>query len=236
MPWARYHLAALYEADGKNEVAAGQIASVLAARPGRPLLEKAVVLLARTVAGGGDCRFLGSLPVLQLKPEEQRYLAFARAECAHRASRVAEAEAALVALLRTKVEDDPALLAAERLAQRLDPAKADARTLLLVGTSFYEHRDFVAAIPSSMWRSGGWFGSRRAGGFVLAGPLRFGPQSFFGSNVMVRRRSPSTPSAGLRARRGKGPGLLPEGAQSRAAGARSGPRALLMRRRPFMAR
>lgn len=147
LPWARYHLAAFYEADGKNEVAAGQIAAVLAARPGRPLLEKAVVLLARTVAGGGDCRLLSTLPALQLKPEEQRYLAFARAECAHRAKRVAEAEAALVALLRTKVEDDPALLAAERLAQRLDPAKADARTLLLVGTSFYEHRDFVAAIP-----------------------------------------------------------------------------------------
>ena len=146
-PFSHYHLALLYEADGQSEVAAAQVAATLGARPARPLLDRALELFARSVAAGGDCRLLGSLPPLPLKPEEQRYLAFARAECSHRAGRLAEAQQALVALLELKVEDDPALLAASRLAARVDPATASGRVLLLIGTSFYEHRDFVAAIP-----------------------------------------------------------------------------------------
>jgi len=146
-PWARYHLAVLYEQQGDSAVAAGQIAAVLAARPARPLLERSLELFARTVVAGGDCRLLQSLPALKLKAEEERYLAFARAECSQRAGRHQEAQQALLALLRSKVEDDPALLAASRLAERIDPAKTDGRTLLLVGSALYEHRDFVAAIP-----------------------------------------------------------------------------------------
>lgn len=145
--WARYHLALLAEESGRSDLAAAHGAAVLAARPGKPLLERAIQLFARSVAAGGDCRLLGGLPVLQLKPREQRYLSYARAECAQRAGRGAEAQASLVALLEAKVEDDPALLAAGRLAERIDPVSADGRLLLLVGTSFYEHRDFVAAIP-----------------------------------------------------------------------------------------
>lgn len=146
-PWARYHLAALEEHNGHSEVAAAQAAAVLATRPARPLLERTLVVFARAVAAGGDCRLLAGVPVLQWKPRELRYLSFARAECAQRAGRFAEAQQLLVALLEAKVEDDPALLAAEKLAERIDPEKASGRLMLLVGSSFYEHRDFVAAIP-----------------------------------------------------------------------------------------
>lgn len=145
-PWASYHLALLHEQDGQVEAAAAQASRVLASRPPRPLLERALELFARNVAGGGDCRWLAVLPALQWKPEELRYLAWTRAECARRAGRIAESDQALLAILEAKATDDPALLAATSLAQRLDPAKAPGRTLLLVGTSFYEHRDFVKAI------------------------------------------------------------------------------------------
>jgi soluble lytic murein transglycosylase-like protein len=146
-PWARYHLAALHEEAGRPEPAAAQAAAVLGTRPARPLLERSLVVFARSVAAGGDCRLLAGIPPLQWKPKELRYLSFARAECAQRAGRFAEAQQLLVALLEAKVEDDPALLAAEKLAARIDPEKAPGRLLLLVGSSYYEHRDFVAAIP-----------------------------------------------------------------------------------------
>lgn len=146
-PWASYHLGLLHEQVGQVEAAAAQASRVLASRPPRPLLERGLELFARTVAAGGDCRWLSVLPALQWKPEELRYLAYARAACSHRAGRFAESQQALAAILEAKVTDDPALLAATALAERVDPAQTGGRTLLLIGTSFYEHRDFEKAIP-----------------------------------------------------------------------------------------
>jgi soluble lytic murein transglycosylase len=159
-PWARLRLAQLHERAGRPAVAAGIAATLIGSRPARPLLRAAVDLLERNLADGGDCRLLAGLPPLAWLPVEQRILALARAECAWREQRRPQAIRELTLLLQAKIGDDPALVAADRLAERVELGALDGRTQLLIGSSFYEHRDFERALkflaPAIAAQAGGY--------------------------------------------------------------------------------
>lgn len=146
VPWSRFRLAQIHAGLGRPAMATALAASLLAAKPNRPLLEQTLDLFEAQLAAGGDCRMLQHLPSLAWRPEELRLLALARAECAFREKRESQALTELKNLLQAKIGDDPALMAATRLAPRLSFESTEGRTALLMGGAFYEHRDFTAAV------------------------------------------------------------------------------------------
>jgi soluble lytic murein transglycosylase len=78
---SRYRLAAEQVRLGHPEVAAGLLATGLAAEPSSPLAPEAVRLLVQSLAHGGDCRLLRGFHMRQLATPERRELQLAQADC-----------------------------------------------------------------------------------------------------------------------------------------------------------
>ncbi len=143
--YSRFRLAREQEELGHPEVAAGLVATLLASNPPRGLIGPAMRLLERTISRGGDCRLLNGLNRRRFSSRDRRRLTLARAECTARGGDPAAAEQQLFQLLEESRSDDVALAAAGRIAGRA-PAERSARSHLLLGFAFYEHRDFTTAI------------------------------------------------------------------------------------------
>jgi soluble lytic murein transglycosylase-like protein len=79
--YCRYRLAAEQVRLGHPEVAAGLLATGLAADPASPLAPEAVRLLVQSLARGGDCRLLRGFRLRQLATPERREVQLAQAEC-----------------------------------------------------------------------------------------------------------------------------------------------------------
>ncbi len=143
--YSRFRLAREQEGLGHPEVAAGLVATLLGSNPPRGLVSPAMRLLERTISKGGDCRLLAGLNRQRFSNRDRRRLTLARAECAARGGDPAAAEQQLLQLLEENRGDDVALSAAVRVAER-PPAERAARSHLLLGLAFYEHREFTTAV------------------------------------------------------------------------------------------
>jgi|GEM_PF-492430 len=78
---SRYRLATEQVRLGHPEVAAGLLATGLAAEPSSPLAPEAVRLLVQTLSRGGDCRLLRGFRTHQLATPERRQVQLAQAFC-----------------------------------------------------------------------------------------------------------------------------------------------------------
>jgi soluble lytic murein transglycosylase len=144
-PWARYRLAAVQEALGHPEVAAGISATLLAQGAPKGLVRPAATLLFRTVRRGGDCRLLRGVPATTLPADLARDLRLAAAECHLRDHKNDEALRELTQLLASSETDLVSFRAAElRLTIGSPPDPEAARAL---GSVLARQRDFAAAIP-----------------------------------------------------------------------------------------
>ena len=140
-PWARHRLALAQTRLGAPEIAAGVSATLLSNRPPRVLIRPAAELLAASLDRGGDCRLLGGIPVSRMPATERRLLSLSRAKCRLAAGELEEGTSDLVALLEERSNDVVAFEAAERL-HALRPDSPNPQELLLLGTTFHDHRAF----------------------------------------------------------------------------------------------
>ena len=140
-PWARYRLAVAQTRLGAPEIAAGVSATLLGNRPPRVLVRPAAELLASSLDRGGDCRLLGGVAVSRMPASERRLLSLSRAKCRLAAGELDEGALDLLALLEERSNDVVAFEAAERL-HALRPEPPNPQELLLLGTTFHEHRAF----------------------------------------------------------------------------------------------
>ncbi len=143
--YSRYRLAREQYELGHPEVAAGLAATLLGGGPPRALQAPAMRLLQRTISEGGDCRLLGALNAQRFRRSDRRRLSLMRAECTAQSGDRVRAEQQLLGLLEESRSDDIALSAATQIAGWL-PEEKGARSHLLIGLSFYEHREFSSAI------------------------------------------------------------------------------------------
>jgi soluble lytic murein transglycosylase len=142
---SRYRMALDQERMGHPEVAAGLVASVVEANPLAPLGPEAVLLLARTLGQGGDCRLLRTLEPDKLPVDPRRVLLLAEADCALRQGMRELARNLLVKILEENRDDELGRSAAERLVL-LVPDEERGRAPLLLGLTFHQHRDFERAL------------------------------------------------------------------------------------------
>lgn len=140
-PWARYRLAIAQTRLGAPEIAAGVTATLLAGRPPRVLVRPAAELLASSLDRGGDCRLLAGIPVSRMPASERRLLTLSQAKCRLAAGVQDEGALELVSLLEERSNDLVAFEAAERL-HWLRPELENPDEVLLLGTTFHEHRAF----------------------------------------------------------------------------------------------
>jgi soluble lytic murein transglycosylase len=146
-PYARYRLAAIQEAGGHPEVAAGLIAEVVAAPP-RHLAAEAARMLQRSLAAGGDCRLLSPSAGSRLAGPERRMVELAVADCALRAGEIERSRGLYIRLISDQLEDDVARLAAERLdhLHRRNGSRPPAAEAVRIAMGFHQHRRFDLAI------------------------------------------------------------------------------------------
>jgi soluble lytic murein transglycosylase len=142
---ARYRMALDQERMQHPEVAAGLVASVVAAQPSPPLLGDSVQLLVRTLEHGGDCRLLRGLSPERFPITERRVLLLAEGDCALRGGLRELARNLYVRLLQEGQEDDPGRIAAERLAGLVSEEES-GRTPMLLGLAFHRHRELERAL------------------------------------------------------------------------------------------
>ena len=145
-PFSRFRLAVEQEKDGHPEVAAGLVATLLGSSPPKSLRQPAMALLARTIAAGGDCRLLRTLERVRWTRVERRILDLARSDCTERQGDPMAAAQQRYQLLEAKRDDGIALKASERLSIQGADRKRTARQHLLLGLTYYNHREFERAI------------------------------------------------------------------------------------------
>lgn len=143
--YIRYHLALEHAEQDHPEVAAGVVATVVSAHPPQPLLDDALELLLETLERGGDCRLLGSVDPSRYHDAARRRLVLAIADCALRGGDAGRARGLYRRLLDEHHTDEPARVAAERLAP-LVALENDGETSRLLGVTYHQHRDFDRAI------------------------------------------------------------------------------------------
>jgi soluble lytic murein transglycosylase len=141
----RYRLASEQIRLGHPEVAAGLLATGIAAEPASPLAPEAVRRLIEALNLGGDCRLLRGFRMRLLATPERRSMQLAAAECDLRGGASQAARGLLVALLDENHEDDVARLAAARLAGLAGDSER-GRIPLLLSMAFFEHRDFARSV------------------------------------------------------------------------------------------
>lgn len=144
-PYSRLRLAVEQERDGHPELAAGLVAELLRASPPRSLATPAVRLLRTTLASGADCGVLRGIEPHRFRRSERREIQHAIAECQRRAGDEDGALQTWVRLLEEKTDDPVARFAAEQIVS-LGADKLPPRTHMLVGLSFYNHREFDTAV------------------------------------------------------------------------------------------
>ncbi|HEX7182875.1 MAG TPA: lytic transglycosylase domain-containing protein [Thermoanaerobaculia bacterium] len=143
--YSRYRMALAQEEMRHPEVAAGLVASVVAAAPSPALTTEAVRLLARSLAAGGDCRLLGGLKLEKLSAADRRTLLLAQADCSLRAGTRELSRDLLIALLEENRDDETGRAAAERLAGLVSESER-GRTPMLLGLTFFQHREWDRAL------------------------------------------------------------------------------------------
>jgi soluble lytic murein transglycosylase len=143
--FGRYRLAVEQEELGHPEISAGLTATLLGSNPPMSLVLPAMQLLQRTLADGGDCRVLGGLDRMRWSRQARRWLSLAVADCAARGGDVAGAERLYLKLLEEEHGDEVARHAAETLAAA-QPEKRGARTHMLIGLAYHDHREFRRAV------------------------------------------------------------------------------------------
>lgn len=143
--YSRYHLALEHAEQNHPEVAAGVVAKVVTERPPRPLLDDALELLLATLEEGGDCRLLRNVDPTRYDTGSRRRLTLAQADCALRGGDRARSRSLYLRLLRESQSDEPARVAADRLAP-LAAVENDDEIARLLGLTYHQHRDFDRAI------------------------------------------------------------------------------------------
>jgi soluble lytic murein transglycosylase-like protein/tetratricopeptide (TPR) repeat protein len=144
-PWARYRLALAQERLGHPEVAAGLVATLLAQEPPETLVEPALDLLDRTLAGGGDCRLLRGIPRERFSGARRRQRELMDLRCLARPA----SRPGLVDAVRDYLAAESGdAFAWEALMLLDDAATFDQHrpTALLFGLTAYRHRDFERAL------------------------------------------------------------------------------------------
>jgi soluble lytic murein transglycosylase-like protein/tetratricopeptide (TPR) repeat protein len=144
-PWARYRLALAQERLDHPEVAAGLIASLLAGTPPESLVSRALSLLDRAIARGGDCRLLRGIPVERFVGARRRHRELIDLRCLARTVQPGD----LVDAVRDYLAADSGdAYSWEALLLLGDAATAsrDRATALLFGLTSYRHRDFGRAV------------------------------------------------------------------------------------------
>lgn len=145
-PYGRFRLALNQDQMRHPELAAVLIADVLAREPVSHLTPKAVTLLRQTISEGGDCGLLGRLRPERMPPAQRRELQLAQGDCALRTGYREMARSFLVSLIEESRNDDLAHGAADRLAGMVSEAER-GRLPMLMGLTFYQHREFDRALP-----------------------------------------------------------------------------------------
>lgn len=141
---SRYRLALEQERNSHPEVAAGLVATVVAGDPSSPLLPAAARLLAETLRRGGDCRLLRAIRMEALPAAARRELLLAQGDCAMRLGMIEMGRSLLIGLLEERHDDEPARAAAELLSVRIADSER-GRLRLLVGKTFFQHRELERA-------------------------------------------------------------------------------------------
>ncbi len=144
-PYSLYRLALNQFRLEHPEVAAGLLAMLLGNQAPQPLAQPSTELLIRAIEGGGDCQLLEQMDRWNLTGSLRRSVQLTRADCLIRAGQRDPARAALIALLKEEVGDEPARAAAERLNRLIDGADPDPPSRI-VGMAFYRHRQFNLSI------------------------------------------------------------------------------------------
>ena len=145
-PFSLYRLARNQYRLRHPEVAAGLLSRLLGGSPPDSLMEQAASLLLRSIDAGGDCALLDDYLRWDLPEATARAVTIAWADCRARSGQKEEARGALLALLQTRLTDDPARAAAERLTRLHEATVADTEATRIVGMTFYSHRLFTLSI------------------------------------------------------------------------------------------
>lgn len=143
--YSRYRAADRQAALGHPEVAAGLVATAVAAGGLDALVPEAARLLREAVLAGGDCRLLGDFGPRRLAPRERRLIELTRADCALRDGERDRALSLYLPLIEESVDDEAARAAAERVAA-LAGERPPPEVARLLGLVFHQHRDFDRAI------------------------------------------------------------------------------------------
>jgi len=143
--YSRYRAAEQQAVLGHPEVAAGLVATAVAARGLDALVPEAARLLRDAILAGGDCRLIGDLAPDRLEPAERRLIGLTRADCALRDGEPDRALSLYLGLIEQSVGDEAAREAADRVAELVGerPPPGVAR---LLGLVFHQHREFDRAI------------------------------------------------------------------------------------------
>jgi soluble lytic murein transglycosylase-like protein len=144
-PYGRFRLAQDQSRLQHPELAAGLLADVVAQEPASPLTPKAVRLLGHSLAAGGDCQFLRRLRPERMPFAQRREIQLVQGDCALRAGYREMARSFLVSLLEESRGDDLAHGAADRLSGMVSEAER-GRVPMLLGLTFYQHREFDRAL------------------------------------------------------------------------------------------
>ena len=142
----RYRLAVDRLRADEAEAAAGLLVTMLAHEPPPDLVGTAIALLNRAMARGANCRLLDNWQDWGLDRSQSRRLQASLVDCRSHATPSSEDIEYWTTILRSRRNDETARRAAGQLArapvESLDPA-----TLVQVGLTFFEHREFERAIP-----------------------------------------------------------------------------------------
>ena len=154
-PWARLRLALAQERMGHPEVAAGLVATLLAAGPPDSVLDRALEILHRTLEQGGDCRLLAGIPRERFTGTRRRLLDLLDLECLGRSNPTHALVPLVHRFLAAGVDDAYAWEATALIADAAEPP-ADREAALLLGLSSFEHREFEQALRFfTPWLSAG---------------------------------------------------------------------------------
>jgi soluble lytic murein transglycosylase len=196
--YGRYRLALAHDRSGHPEVATGLISKVVADDPSSPLLPEAVRLLVHTLAEGGDCRVLRGVRPEALPAPQRREIQLAQGDCALRTEYPEVARGLLASLLSESRADEPARGAADRLAGLVSAAER-GRLPMLIGFTFFQHREFARALSHLQQAAGqGEALSGRDGyetqftiGLSMLSQQRYANASLVFSRLAAAARSPA---------------------------------------------
>ncbi len=144
-PWARLRLASAQERLGHPEVAAGLVATMLAASPPETLIRRGFQILDRTLSRGGDCRLLRGLPRDHFTGVARRTRDLLEIRCLARDPGARDPLPLVREFLAGGTAD---AMAWDAAATALDhpSVRVDRSLALLLGLTAFQHRDFESAL------------------------------------------------------------------------------------------